>query len=97
VAGAARHWPDNRGIFHNDNKTALAWCNEEDHCRIISMQKVGGWVGARVCGCGWVGLRVWVLVFVCMCLSLALSLSLSLSLSVFVSVSVSVSVSASVC
>jgi creatine kinase len=41
VAGAARHWPDNRGIFHNDNKTALAWCNEEDHCRIISMQKGG--------------------------------------------------------
>lgn len=41
VAGAARNWPDNRGIFHNDNKTALAWCNEEDHCRIISMQKGG--------------------------------------------------------
>lgn len=41
VAGAARNWPDNRGIFHNDAKTALAWCNEEDHCRIISMQKGG--------------------------------------------------------
>mmetsp|Transcript_35506 Transcript_35506/g.29873 ORF Transcript_35506/g.29873 Transcript_35506/m.29873 type:complete len:498 (+) Transcript_35506:34-1527(+) len=41
VAGAARNWPDNRGIFHNDNKTALAWCNEEDHCRIISMQSGG--------------------------------------------------------
>merc|ERR1711865_1209989 len=40
-AGAARSWPDNRGIFHNDNQTALAWCNEEDHCRIISM-KMGG-------------------------------------------------------
>jgi len=51
VAGAARHWPDNRGIFHNDNKTALAWCNEEDHCRIISMQKGGDvWsVFARFC------------------------------------------------
>ena len=23
VAGAARNWPDNRGIFHNDAKTAL--------------------------------------------------------------------------
>jgi creatine kinase len=51
-AGAARNWPDNRGIFHNgkgeDGKpaasgdaTALAWCNEEDHCRIISMMKGG--------------------------------------------------------
>jgi len=40
-AGAARCWPKNRGIFHNDKQTALAWCNEEDHCRIISM-KMGG-------------------------------------------------------
>jgi len=40
-AGAARDWPDNRGIFHNDNQTALAWCNEEDHCRIISMDMGG--------------------------------------------------------
>jgi creatine kinase len=40
-AGAARFWPESRGIFHNDNKTALAWCNEEDHCRIISMSNGG--------------------------------------------------------
>jgi creatine kinase len=51
-AGAARNWPDNRGIFHNGkgedgnpaasgDATALAWCNEEDHCRIISMAKGG--------------------------------------------------------
>mmetsp|Transcript_27784 Transcript_27784/g.26597 ORF Transcript_27784/g.26597 Transcript_27784/m.26597 type:complete len:475 (-) Transcript_27784:400-1824(-) len=40
-AGAARSWPDNRGIFHNDAQTALAWVNEEDHCRIISME-LGG-------------------------------------------------------
>ena len=40
-AGAARFWPESRGIFHNDNKTALAWCNEEDHCRIISMGQKG--------------------------------------------------------
>jgi creatine kinase len=40
-AGAARSWPNNRGIFHNDNKTALCWCNEEDHCRIISMDMGG--------------------------------------------------------
>ena len=41
AAGAARSWPDGRGIFHNATKTALAWCNEEDHCRIISMEKGG--------------------------------------------------------
>jgi len=40
-AGAARDWPNNRGIFHNDNRTALCWVNEEDHCRIISMQMGG--------------------------------------------------------
>merc|ERR1711865_1115265 len=52
-AGAARSWPDNRGIFHNGkgedgvtpaaggNATALAWVNEEDHCRIISMESTG--------------------------------------------------------
>eukprot|EP01034_Spumella_vulgaris_P036422 gene36422-44924_t len=31
-AGAARSWPNNRGIFHNETQTALAWVNEEDHC-----------------------------------------------------------------
>jgi len=40
-AGAARSWPNNRGIFHNDTQTALAWVNEEDHCRIISMENGG--------------------------------------------------------
>jgi len=40
-AGAARSWPNNRGIFHNATQTALAWVNEEDHCRIISME-LGG-------------------------------------------------------
>merc|ERR1740117_2639511 len=34
-----RDWPHGRGIFHNDTKTALVWINEEDHLRIISMQK----------------------------------------------------------
>ena len=33
--------PFPRGIFHNDAQTALAWVNEEDHCRIISME-LGG-------------------------------------------------------
>lgn len=40
-AGAARSWPDNRGIFHNETQTALCWVNEEDHCRIISMEMGG--------------------------------------------------------
>jgi creatine kinase len=33
-----RDWPHARGIYHNDEKTALVWVNEEDHLRIISMQ-----------------------------------------------------------
>lgn len=40
-AGAARSWPNNRGIFYNEAQTALCWVNEEDHCRIISME-LGG-------------------------------------------------------
>jgi creatine kinase len=40
-AGAARSWPDNRGIFYNETQTALCWVNEEDHCRIISMEMGG--------------------------------------------------------
>jgi len=34
-----RNWPHARGIYHNQDKTALVWVNEEDHLRIISMQK----------------------------------------------------------
>merc|ERR1712227_448721 len=40
-AGMARDWPDARGIWHNDEKTFLIWINEEDHARVISMQKGG--------------------------------------------------------
>ena len=40
-AGMARDWPDARGIWHNDDKTVLVWVNEEDHTRVISMQKGG--------------------------------------------------------
>lgn len=39
AANACRYWPTGRGIYHNDNKTFLVWSNEEDHLRIISMQK----------------------------------------------------------
>jgi len=41
AANACRYWPAGRGIYHNDSKTFLVWCNEEDHLRIISMQKGG--------------------------------------------------------
>ncbi|XP_078594594.1 creatine kinase, flagellar-like isoform X2 [Branchiostoma floridae x Branchiostoma japonicum] len=40
-AGMARDWPDARGIWHNDDKTFLVWINEEDHTRVISMEKGG--------------------------------------------------------
>merc|ERR1712212_725027 len=45
AANACRYWPSGRGIYHNDAKTFLVWCNEEDHLRIISMQ-MGGDLGA---------------------------------------------------
>lgn len=44
TANACRYWPTGRGIFHNNAKTFLVWCGEEDHLRIISMQ-MGGNVG----------------------------------------------------
>ncbi|PWV04248.1 arginine kinase [Trypanosoma cruzi] len=41
AAHACEFWPTGRGIYHNDAKTFLVWVNEEDHLRIISMQKGG--------------------------------------------------------
>eukprot|EP01065_Artemidia_motanka_P045487 TRINITY_DN66_c0_g1_i1.p2 TRINITY_DN66_c0_g1~~TRINITY_DN66_c0_g1_i1.p2 ORF type:complete len:479 (+),score=219.77 TRINITY_DN66_c0_g1_i1:62-1438(+) len=38
AGGMARHWPDARGVFHNDDKNLFVWVNEEDHLRIVSMQ-----------------------------------------------------------
>jgi len=38
-SGSVRDWPDARGIWHNNEKTFLVWINEEDHCRVISMNK----------------------------------------------------------
>ena len=40
-ASMARDWPDARGIWHNKDKNFLVWINEEDHSRVISMQKGG--------------------------------------------------------
>ena len=37
----ARDWPDARGIWHNNEKNFLVWINEEDHTRVISMEKGG--------------------------------------------------------
>ncbi|BES92033.1 unnamed protein product [Nesidiocoris tenuis] len=44
AANACRFWPTGRGIYHNNDKTFLVWCNEEDHLRLISMQ-MGGDLG----------------------------------------------------
>ncbi|XP_012266545.2 arginine kinase-like [Athalia rosae] len=41
AAEACKYWPTGRGIYLNDAKTFLVWCNEEDHLRIISMQEGG--------------------------------------------------------
>ena len=47
----ARDWPDARGIWHNEAKNFLVWINEEDHLRVISMEKGGNIkkVFARFC------------------------------------------------
>ena len=39
-SGCGRHWPDARGIFHNDAQDLFVWVNEEDQLRIVSMEKV---------------------------------------------------------
>ncbi|XP_066912788.1 creatine kinase, testis isozyme-like isoform X3 [Clytia hemisphaerica] len=41
ASGMARDWPDARGIWHNKDKNFLVWVNEEDHIRVISMEKSG--------------------------------------------------------
>jgi len=38
-SGCGRHWPDARGIFHNESKNFFVWVNEEDQMRIVSMEK----------------------------------------------------------
>ncbi|ESO89157.1 hypothetical protein LOTGIDRAFT_183151 [Lottia gigantea] len=45
AAGGYNDWPTGRGIYFNEEKNFLVWVNEEDHLRIISMQK-GGDLGA---------------------------------------------------
>lgn len=43
-AGGYNDWPQGRGIYFNEKKTFLTWVSEEDHLRLISMQK-GGDIG----------------------------------------------------
>ena len=38
-SGCGRHWPDARGIYHNDEANLFVWVNEEDQMRIVSMEK----------------------------------------------------------
>lgn len=38
ASGMAKHWPDARGVFHNEDKSLFVWFGEEDHLRIVSMQ-----------------------------------------------------------
>ena len=38
-SGCGRHWPDARGIYHNDDANLFVWVNEEDQMRIVSMEK----------------------------------------------------------
>jgi protein-arginine kinase len=38
-SGCARRWPKNRGVFYNEERTIFCWCNEQDHCSIISLQQ----------------------------------------------------------
>ena len=39
--GGCQHWPHGRGIFISADEKFLVWLNEEDHLRIISMDKGG--------------------------------------------------------
>ena len=38
-SGCGRHWPDARGIYHNNDGNLFVWVNEEDQMRIVSMEK----------------------------------------------------------
>ena len=41
VAGLGRDWPDSRGIYTNRTRDIAVWVNEEDHIKVISVQKGG--------------------------------------------------------
>ncbi|XP_077587537.1 creatine kinase, testis isozyme-like [Stigmatopora nigra] len=39
--GMARDWPDGRGVWHNADKSFLVWLNEEEHLKVITVEKGG--------------------------------------------------------
>lgn len=41
AANGTRFWPTGRGVFVNNDKTFVIWCNEEDHLRFISTDQGG--------------------------------------------------------
>ncbi len=41
ASGMASHWPNGRGMFVNAAHTFIVWSNEEDHIRVVSMEKGG--------------------------------------------------------
>jgi len=45
AGGMGRDWPDGRGVYLSNKKDFILWVNEEDHLRLVSMQK-GGDMGA---------------------------------------------------
>ncbi len=40
-AGITRDWPESRGVFLSNDEKFIVWVNEEDHLRIIYMEKGG--------------------------------------------------------
>merc|ERR1719276_253449 len=38
-AGIAQHWPHGRGVYVSEDKGFIIWCGEEDHLRIMCMEK----------------------------------------------------------
>lgn len=45
VAGCARNWPEGRGIYLNEAKSAFVWVNEEDGLRIGAMENGADFLG----------------------------------------------------
>jgi len=38
-AGIALDWPNGRGCYFSEDKKCIVWVGEEDHLRIMAMQK----------------------------------------------------------
>merc|ERR1711985_200195 len=53
-----RDWPHARGIYHNNNKTALVWVNEKGHNIRAVFDRFGGLVKAVETACKGVGRKL---------------------------------------